>query len=413
MIKADRIFLDLSNPRHKKFDNQDQAIEYLCANEQTLELAQDIAENGLNPLELFALLKEGKNTFTVAEGNRRACALMLLRDPELSPAKYRKRFKALSEKWSPVKELFSIVFKSRDEVNLWLDRIHAGVNDGKGRRPWNSEQKARNSGYSKNTLAQSLLDLGEAKGLITESDRKGRLSTVEAFSRNPIIKDALGITNTDPMKISTTLPDSDFDLVLKKFMNDVASKEITTRKSRDKDGFSNYANDLRNVDGLSGTRVRQHDVDIPGKRSKPAKRAKKPLKPTKIVPVDEISDSLAAIPNYKLEKIYYSLVSLTTKDHTPLLTVGAWSFLETLTAATGRNPQTDFYSYLTKNKLDSLGVGQNQKTIRPIIKKLSEVGNITKHDVTSAAFNDEQLINDFETLKDVIIALAKEAKSKP
>ena len=215
------------------------------------------------------------------------------------------------------------------------------------------------------------------------------------------------------MKISTTLPDSDFDLVLKKFMNDVASKEITTRKSRDKDGFSNYANDLRNVDGLSGTRVRQHDVDIPGKRSKPAKRAKKPLKPTKIVPVDEISDSLAAIPNYKLEKIYYSLVSLTTKDHTPLLTVGAWSFLETLTAATGRNPQTDFYSYLTKNKLDSLGVGQNQKTIRPIIKKLSEVGNITKHDVTSAAFNDEQLINDFETLKDVIIALAKEAKSKP
>ena len=257
MIKAERVFLDLSNPRHTPFDDQDQAIAHLCREELVLELAHDIVEHGLNPLELFALLKDGKNTYIVAEGNRRACALMLLADPELAPAKIRAKFKALSEDWEPIKELFSVVFKTREEVTLWLDRIHAGFNEGKGRRQWNSEQKTRNSGYSKNTLAQTLLDLGEAKGLISDNERKGRLSTVESFSRNPIVKDALGITHTDPLKISTTLTVEDFELVFKKFMEDVATRVITTRKGRDKDGLANYANDLRNIEGLSGKRIDQ------------------------------------------------------------------------------------------------------------------------------------------------------------
>lgn len=225
MIKADRVFLDLQNPRHKPFDNQDQAIEHLCHEERIVELAQDIVKNGLNPLELFALLKDGQNTYIVAEGNRRVCALMLLNDPELAPSKFRGKFTALSAMWAPVEEVFSVIFETREEVTLWLDRIHAGFNEGKGRRQWNSEQKTRNSGYSKNTLAQSILDLGQAKGFINEKERKGRLSTVEAFSRNPIVKDALGITDTDSLKISTNLSEEDFDLVFKKFMGDVASKK--------------------------------------------------------------------------------------------------------------------------------------------------------------------------------------------
>ena len=131
MIKAERVFLDLSNPRQTPFDDQDQAIAHLCREELVLELAHDIVEHGLNPLEMFALLKDGKNTYIVAEGNRRACALMLLADPELAPAKIRAKFKALSEDWEPIKELFSVVFKTREEVTLWLDRIHAGFNEGK------------------------------------------------------------------------------------------------------------------------------------------------------------------------------------------------------------------------------------------------------------------------------------------
>lgn len=409
MVSVDRIFLDLVNPRHEPFDDQSQAIEYLCREERVFELARDIAENGLNPLELFALLKESKNSYIVAEGNRRMCAIMLLRDPELAPAKVRSKFQTLSENWTPIDKLFSVVLETRDEVTLWLDRIHAGFNEGKGRRSWNSIQKTRNNGTSKNTLALSLLELGVKKGFITEQETKGRLTTVENFSANPLVKDALGITKSDPIKISTTLPPEDFNLVFGKLMKDVAKKTITTRRQRGKVGYEKYANELRRIEGLSGDRVESHSVE----RAKQSGRSKKtPIKPTrrtKIVPVDEISIALADIPNFKLEKLYYSLVSLSTTDHTPLLSVGVWSFFETLTAADGRSG-TDFFAYLSKSKLRSLGFVSNQKVLSEVVKRFAEFGNTTKHHAKSAAFNGEQLINDFETAKELIIELAKNAK---
>lgn len=169
---------------------------------------------------------------------------------------------------------------------------------------------------------------------------------------------------------------------------------------------------MRDIDGLSGVRTDQHDVAKTTQPKKKVKKAKRPSNPTNIVPDDQISDALSAIPNYKLERIYYSLVSLTTRDHTPLLSVGAWSFFETLTAASGRNESVDFYAYLSKQKLNGMDLKSNQKSIRETIKRLADFGNTTKHDPTSAAFNYEQLINDFETVKELIVLLANEAKSK-
>ena len=46
MIRFDRVFLDLKNPRHDPFKDQNEVIEYLCREEKVLELARDIAEKG-------------------------------------------------------------------------------------------------------------------------------------------------------------------------------------------------------------------------------------------------------------------------------------------------------------------------------------------------------------------------------
>ncbi len=56
-------------------------VEYLCDKEDVWPLARDITNIGLNPLELFALIpvKGHANAFTMAEGNRRLCALKLLK----------------------------------------------------------------------------------------------------------------------------------------------------------------------------------------------------------------------------------------------------------------------------------------------------------------------------------------------
>ena len=100
-INIKDIFLDLENPRHEPYQSQEEVIEYLCQNEYVFALAQDIVIMGVNPLEIMAIIPntdnysdDGAQTYIIAEGNRRLCALKLLDDPELAPSNERKNFKA-------------------------------------------------------------------------------------------------------------------------------------------------------------------------------------------------------------------------------------------------------------------------------------------------------------------------------
>lgn len=414
MINFDRVFLDQGNPRHEPFDDQDAVIEYLCHDEQVLPLAKDIAKYGLNPLELFALLPHGDDVYISAEGNRRLCALKLLNDPDLAPANQRQEFKQAASTWTPLQQLFAIVFDNRNDVRLWLDRIHAGFAGGRGRRQWNAEQKARNSGYSKNDLAQTILDAGEALNFVSATERKGRLSTVQRYLVNPHMRNALGLDVRDLDNVTTELPDEDFRIVFSRFMEDVAKKRITTRDNSPR--IIKYANRLSNLQGVSGDRVEKHPIVDSQTATRPRQEstAQRPRKPAKISHSEQLSKALRDMPSYKLEKLYYSLCSIRLDAHAPLLSVGAWSFIETLTAIAGRSASTDFYSYLSNQKLSSLGLGGRQeiKSMREGLKRVSEFGNSTKHHRSSAAFNGEQLANDFETMEKMLLALAVACKGK-
>ena len=414
MIDFDRVFLDQYNPRHEPFEDQDAVIEYLCRDEHVLPLAKDIVKNGLNPLELFALIPDGDDVYVSAEGNRRLCALKLLNDPDLAPADQRTDFERASSSWPPIQQLFAIVFESRDDVRLWLDRIHAGFAEGRGRRQWNAEQKARNSGYSKNDLAQVILDAGEDRTLISATERKGRLSTVQRYLGNPHMRNALGLDISDLENITTELSEEDFHIAFKRFMEDVAQKRITTRENSV--AIREYANDLRNLPGVSGERGEAQPIAIhnASTKSRSQRSAQRPKKPVKIPPSNDLSTALRAIPSYKLEKLYYSLCSVGLDAHTPLLAVGAWSFVETLTALEGRAASVDFHSYLTNQKLNNLGLGDRRETkaIREALKRISEFGNSTKHHKSAAAFSGEQLSNDIETIERLLVNLAVRCKGR-
>jgi hypothetical protein len=414
MIDASHVFLDQSNPRHEPYEDQDEVIAYLCREEQVLPLAKDIAKIGLNPLELFALVPEGEGSYISAEGNRRLCAIKLLNDPDLAPADQRNEFKKAAASWEVVEKLFAVVFADREEVRVWLDRIHAGADDGRGRRQWKADQKARNSVYSKNEFALAVLDLGESMGFISPEDRKGRLSTVQRYLGNPLMRDVLGLDAKDTDRPTTTLNDDDFSKVLKEFMESVATKGITTRDNRDE--ITAYSHRLRALEGLSAIPVARHEVkpkEADKTTTKPAKPTK-PLKPTKIPPSDALQIALKDMPSYKLEQLYFSLCSLSLATHTPLIAIGAWSFLETLTAICGRKSGTDFLSYLSIQTLQNLGLGGKTDTssLRQAVERISELGNSTKHNKTASAFNGDQLANDFQTMEKMLIALAKDGKGK-
>ncbi|MBT11862.1 MAG: hypothetical protein CMI02_07495 [Oceanospirillaceae bacterium] len=414
-IDVEAIYLDTNNPRHEPLESQEEAIEKLCQDEYVLQLAQDIAENGINPLESFAVLieKRGrKTTYIAVEGNRRLCAIKLLQDPDLAPANIRKKIIALSAEAPTIKKVPAVTFKNRDDAKVWIDRIHSGLQGGIGRKPWNAEQKSRFSGDAKNAFSQALLDYAEEESLISPEDRKRKLTTVQRYLSNREFREAIGLgfdsaTNT----LQTTRPKEDTDKLISVFIADLISEQGEVNSRKNSEDIIAYSRKITSDSDISTERTEKHSLRGT-KKSKPGKKApvkpKKPTKRSKLPYNPEFHNKLKVIPSQKLETLYYSLCDVNLVNHTSLVAVGIWSFIETLTALDGRG-STDFSSYLNAAKLTALGLGtsnKDTKSARDAIGRLADFGNTTKHHKTSTAMNSEQIANDFETTLPVLIALA-------
>lgn len=411
-VQVGRVFLALDNPRHALVETESEAIDRLCTKEDVVPLARDIVRYGLSPLERFALTTIGKTrsgdpTYWVAEGNRRICALKLLIDPELAPPKFRKTFQKLAESWSPINQVDAVVFNDPDTLRVWLDRVHSGAQGGVGRKTWDAEQKQRFSGTSKNKLAQSILDYAEAQGMITAQERQGKLTTAQRFLNPEIFQETLGIDKANPEELMRTRPKVEFDTMLRRFVRDLVDGEaVTSRKNKPE--IVQYARGLASLAGVTNTRIEPEPLaEQTGTSAKRVRR--KPRKPEKARHVqydEEINRALKGLSNEKLESLYYSVCAIELEAHTPMVSVGAWAFFETLTGCAGRGDGTAFDAFLSKHRLSQFGIeGDNQKAARAAIDRTRDYGNLTKHHKISAAFNGDQLNNDMITLKPVILGL--------
>ena len=183
---------------------------------------------------------------------------------------------------------------------------------------------------------------------------------------------------------------------------------------QNKAGIDSYARKLGTTKGQSHERleeaepiVRDPEQPKPKKRPHPGK-----TKPPKCLPCwEDIESALKSLGNWKLQTLYHSLCKVPLKGNTPLLAVGVWSFFETLTASAGRNPKTDFHSFLSQHRLIEYGLGtKNQiNPLRDAAKRIRDYGNTTKHHDTAAAFNSEQLYNDLDSLGETILKVIDDA----
>lgn len=416
-VEVDRIFLDQDNPRHKPYDTQSEVIEYLCAHESILSLARDIVAHGLNPIEQFALIPddnagEGASTYVVAEGNRRICALKLLHDPDLAPAKLRNGFTQAGNGWSGIGPLPCVAFEDREAVDLWLTRIHDGEQGGIGRRKWSADQSARHSGSDKDKLALTILDYAEKKGYISGEERKGKLTTVTRYVSKAPVQTALGIDANNLSKIQVTRPTGDFDALLGKFLGDLASGHVNSR-AKGAETFKAYGRELGSiaVPGKGEIVPGLLTTNQSGKRT--ARRRIKVKPRTALTHEHEIMDALKAMNSQKLVSLYNSITMIPLNPHAPLVAVGAWAFLESLSAKAGRGENQDFPSYFDKNRRAKYGMstGKDAKAVTEALKHVATSGDVTKHDGTAALFNGEQLANDMDTLKDLILKCLEEIAS--
>ncbi len=418
-VPINRIFLSLDNPRHAQFDTEAKAIARLCEKENVFQLARDIVANGLNPLERFALIpaktgsRADQQTFIVAEGNRRICALRLLADPDLAPVNLRQSFERLAKGRKPIKTVHAAVFDDAEDVRLWLDRIHSGPQNGVGRKDWNSEQKARFDGENKNRAAQSLLDYAQKNGMLTEAERSGKLTTVQRFMTNDVFRETLGIDQSDPNELGRNRPQQQFDILVKQFIRDLVGKE-KVHSRMNKTDIIDYARPLSTLRGITVERIQSEPL-VPGVQPKVSisRRPKRPEKVTHVVSHETIVKALADLANQKLISLYHSICSIELEHHTPILAVGAWSFVEALTACAGRAEATDFKSFLNKSRLQSYGLPGETRTYSEALDRIQGYGNATKHHKVSAFFSGDQLNNDMMTLKDVFLKCIETAASSP
>lgn len=236
------LYLDTENPRHDPLQDQPKIIQQLISNEKVKKLAQDIAENGISPLDIFAVMEDENENYIVLEGNRRICALTLLNDPDAAPPGDKTYFEKLSEKSDVPSEVPCVIFEDRDDARLWLERRHVGPLEGVGIVSWNAIQKTRFFKGSNNTLAVKLLDYAVENDLMSEEDRqKGILTTATRFLSTPKVRHTLGISSgVSDSDIKIEVDKDQFDRVLGRFCDDLVngSNGVTSRtNSKDREKY--------------------------------------------------------------------------------------------------------------------------------------------------------------------------------
>lgn len=220
------------NPRREQMADEDAIRTVLCQEEGVVNLARHLAAHGLNPLDRIAIIAHPKlpGHFVVVEGNRRLCALQLLRDPERTPkAVAKKTFAKLKIDGIPVKaNITAVLFAKEDGARTWMSVKHEGEQGGIGTAEWDSTQKARfnrqgSTGQTRpknpNEQSLALLDYAESNGLLTSAERsKIAITTIRRYLSNPNVRAALALLNGEDLTTDADI--QQFEAGLRRFLLD-------------------------------------------------------------------------------------------------------------------------------------------------------------------------------------------------
>ncbi|MFK4050506.1 ParB N-terminal domain-containing protein [Acinetobacter venetianus] len=138
-------------------------------------------------------------------------------------------------------------------------------------------------------------------------------------------------------------------------------------------------------------------------------KAKKPKTYTKIPISEPIATKLALHDDfYKLSFIYYSICTISAEENSALISVGCWSFLDTLSTVLNKNDKDSFVGFFN-NKINNDHLWKThfkdyeKKDIKPALAYILEYGNSSKHSKKDFCLDASTLINKFRVLEGLII----------
>jgi hypothetical protein len=241
LVPLNKLHFDPVNPRGEPETDEETIRALFGGQDETAKLAAHLAEHGQNPLDRLGIIKHPKlpNHFVIREGNRRLCAMQLLRDPERAPTvAARKVFARLARDGRPIPaNVQAVLFHEKPRARVWMSVKHEGPQGGVGTLTWGPGQKARfnregETGITRpknpNRQAEALLTYAVANGLIAPEERALiALTTVTRYLPN--VRTALALLNTEDC--TTNAPIDEFNAALQRFLKDAIDPGVSGTKA--------------------------------------------------------------------------------------------------------------------------------------------------------------------------------------
>ena len=165
-INIERLIADEENPRFEAVSTEEDALfsiledQAVSSGNKLLNLARDIAANGLNEFESLVVSPiDGTDNYRVREGNRRVTAIKLSLHSDQVPEHFSSlapHFAELYEQMQAHRLIDCYVCDDESEIRRLLILRHGGESGGVGTVKWNSTQTARFSQEGNQQTARAL-----------------------------------------------------------------------------------------------------------------------------------------------------------------------------------------------------------------------------------------------------------------
>ena len=321
-IALANLLVDLANPRHTEQTSQREAIATIALDQgiKLVNLAEDIAERGLNPGDLPLVTPTDEDgSYVVLEGNRRLAALKLVASPELLasiglPKNLSSKFRDLHRDYGsrfPNEVACSVL--SRDEARHWILQKHTGENEGVGIVMWDGRAKQRFRGMSP---ALQVIDLVEQSTFIDRETRgkleKIAITNIERILSTPDARHELGV-DVQKGELIFLEPEQIVLGRLALVVSDIANKrkKVTDLDSRDQRvayAKAIAAQPLPTLEGDTVSEDSSRSQSVGGRKSTPAKTVKPDRKT--LIP----SGFRIVIGHPRINRIYHELRKLKVDD---------------------------------------------------------------------------------------------------
>lgn len=289
-IRVEDLLLDGKNPRHDSVSGTREAVEALLADgaEKLVNLASDIAEHGVSPIDQFLVMPNEQGLFTVLEGNRRVAALKLMNNPALASGHPSEtRFRQIAATASPPDELNCVVASSREEAKHWLELRHTGERDGRGVVPWSAAAQNRFSRRPGTQIDRAMLFADSVAQAYEENDellsnlevvRRKRATTLGRLVSDPYVRQSLGL-EVEEGELRSHYNLMDLEPVIERVIKDLAGDVTVTSlksKAQRKKYVDERAPDLLKDAAYARTAQPLRPSSISGRpRRKPPKRKRR------------------------------------------------------------------------------------------------------------------------------------------